>query len=260
MDETEVPLTGGNVTAGAVLVGDTVRRPAGPQTPAVHALLRHLADVGFRHAPRSHGLDDRGRHVVDWVPGVMAHPGPAGAPPVDAAAVARLVRELHDALDGWRPPADAVWSCPIPTDGSDLVVHNDIAPWNLVVTDDRLVLIDWDGCSPGTREWDLAYAAHAVVPLAPDTPWHVAAGRLRALADGYRLDSAGRCRLADRLAPRSWSMHTLLAEGHRTGLLPWARLWEEGHGDVWRRDAEWVEARAGGLRRVLLDPPATMSG
>src|SRR5665647_2298616 len=103
-----------------------VDHPAGPQTPAVHALLKHLERVGYRHAPRSLGLDDAGRHVLEYILG-------------------RMVRHLHDALDGWAPPADAIWSCPIPTDGDDLIVHNDIAPWNIVVAPDRLVLIDWDG-------------------------------------------------------------------------------------------------------------------
>ena len=41
----EIPLDGGNA-GGAVRVGDTVRRAAGPWTPAVHALLAHLADHG----------------------------------------------------------------------------------------------------------------------------------------------------------------------------------------------------------------------
>ena len=38
----EIRLAGGNL-GGAVRVGDTVRRPVGPWTPAVHALLGHLA-------------------------------------------------------------------------------------------------------------------------------------------------------------------------------------------------------------------------
>ena len=32
--------------------GDLVIRDTGPWTPAVHALLRHLEDVGFPAAPR----------------------------------------------------------------------------------------------------------------------------------------------------------------------------------------------------------------
>jgi hypothetical protein len=40
-----VALTGGTMTAGVVRVGDTVRRPVGRWTPAVHSLLRYLAVV-----------------------------------------------------------------------------------------------------------------------------------------------------------------------------------------------------------------------
>jgi hypothetical protein len=42
-----------------------VIRDAGPWTPAVHALLRHLEDVGFAAAPRlaGSGLDTDGREV-----------------------------------------------------------------------------------------------------------------------------------------------------------------------------------------------------
>lgn len=250
----EVPLDGGNVTAGLVRVGDTVRRPAGPWTPAVHALLVHLADVGFRHAPRSFGLDEHGRHVVEHVDGVMAHPAPSVAPP-SLTDVGSLVRDLHDALDGWAPPADAAWQRVIPPDGEDQVVHHDLAPWNLVLAPDRVVLIDWDGAGPGTRTWDLAYAAHAFVPLAPPDAGGPglprAATLLRELADGYGLDDAGRERLARTLAPRTWSMHALLADGHRTGAQPWARLWDEGHGGYWRRDAEWIEAHETVLRDAL---------
>ena len=47
MTGTEIPLAGGNMSAGVVRVGDTVRRPAGPWTPAVHALLTHLHEAGF---------------------------------------------------------------------------------------------------------------------------------------------------------------------------------------------------------------------
>ena len=41
----EEALSGGNVAAGVIRVGDTVRRPAGPQTPAVHACLLYTSDA-----------------------------------------------------------------------------------------------------------------------------------------------------------------------------------------------------------------------
>ena len=49
MTQQEIPLHGGN-TSVVVRSGDTVRRNAGPWTPAVHALLRHLEYVGFTGA------------------------------------------------------------------------------------------------------------------------------------------------------------------------------------------------------------------
>lgn len=237
-------LTGGNVT-GAVRVGDTVRKPAGPHTPAVHAVLEHLRDVGFTGAPRSHGIDDDGRHVLEYVPGTTGGE-------LDPREVGRFARGLHDALDGWAPPADATWGCPIPADGADLVIHNDLAPWNLVVGEGRLVLVDWDTAAPGTRTWDLAWLALGLVPLRPGVPDDVVVARLRRVADGYGLDDDARARLAATLAPRAWSMHDLLVRGADTGEQPWARLWDEGHGGWWRRDAQWCEAHAGLVRRALL--------
>src|SRR5690349_7680727 len=64
----EQRLSGGN-TGGAVRIGDTVRRAAGPWTPAVHALLQHLEAVGFAGAPRAHGFDEQGREVLTYLPG-----------------------------------------------------------------------------------------------------------------------------------------------------------------------------------------------
>ena len=75
----EQPLPGGNA-GGAVLAGGTVRRPAGPWTPAVHALLRHLEARGFAGAPRVLGLDEQGREILTYLPGETvgtARPWPA---------------------------------------------------------------------------------------------------------------------------------------------------------------------------------------
>jgi hypothetical protein len=81
----------------------------------------------------------------------------------------------------------------------------------------RWVLIDWDGAGPGSRLWDLAYAAHGFVPLQPGIPVAAAAARLTALADGYRLDENGRQQLAGLLVSRIASMYGLLREGHGLG-------------------------------------------
>ena len=64
----EERLEGGNI-GGAVRAGNTVRRAAGPWTPAVHALLAHLADKGFTGAPRPLGFDAQGREVLTFLEG-----------------------------------------------------------------------------------------------------------------------------------------------------------------------------------------------
>lgn len=163
----EIPLLGGNVSAGVVRVGDTVRRPAGGWTPAVHALLDHLWSVGFRGAPRPLGLDERGREVLTFVPGPVAWPAHFHRLHGDdqLRRVARLVRDFHDAVAGFTPPPDARWNTLIPADGDEIIAHHDLAPWNLVLNDERWTFIDWDTAAPGTRLWDLAYAIRAFVPL-----------------------------------------------------------------------------------------------
>lgn len=71
------PLTGpeGRPTS-VVRRGDTVLRPAGPWTPAVHALLGHLEHVGFTGSPRvvGTGYDGHGHEVVSYIPGDFTHP------------------------------------------------------------------------------------------------------------------------------------------------------------------------------------------
>jgi Phosphotransferase enzyme family len=247
----EQPLAGGNVSGSVVRVGDTVRRPAGAWSPSVDALLRHLNAVGYEGAPRTLGFDDQGRHVLEYVEGDV--PMPFDPPDHDAALrrVGSMLRDFHDASAEFRPPADARWNVVIRPDAQDLVVHHDTAPWNLVCSPGRWVFIDWDNAGPGSRLWDLAYAAHGFVPLAPRTPPDVSARRIVALADGYGLNEQGRSRLADLLHRRIMSMYDLLRDGDRLGVQPWSQLWAEGHGDAWQANGEYVRQNIELLRTAL---------
>jgi hypothetical protein len=73
-------LAGGNVTA-VVRIGDTVHRTAGPWTPTIHRLLRHLRARGLARVPRPLGMAD-GREVLTYLPGTVArYPMPAWSGP-----------------------------------------------------------------------------------------------------------------------------------------------------------------------------------
>lgn len=241
MDQPEHPLEGGNVAAGVVRVGDTVRKPATEATPAVGSLLRHLEAVGFAGAPRFHGLDGRGRQILDYVEGPLADTLPLMSS-ADLARVGGLIRELHDATGTHIPADDAWWSVEIAPDREETICHHDLAPWNLVCGDGEWVFIDWDGAGPGSRLWDLGYAAHGFVPLRAGGDPAIDAQRLRALADGYGLTSSQRGLLPELMERHVRGMHDLLVDGHRTGRQPWARLYGEGHADHWLGAADYIAA------------------
>jgi Ser/Thr protein kinase RdoA (MazF antagonist) len=249
-DPDEEVLTGGNVSAEVVRVGQTVRKPAGSQTPAVEAFLRHLEAAGFTGAPRTLGRDDRGRHVLEYLPGQLAH----DLPPLDDAGLHRvglLIRELHDTSEGFEPPAGARWWVVIPPDRADLICHHDLAPWNLVVSSDRWAFIDWDGAGPGSRLWDLAYAIKAFVPLEAGGDPAADGARIRVLADGYGLSPAQREELLPLIAAHTRGMHDLLRNSAVTGVQPWARLHAEGHGESWGQAADYIDRHLAEWSRAL---------
>src|SRR5688572_28988643 len=105
----EVALKGGNMTP-VVRVGDTVRRSAGPWTPAIHALLRHVRAAGFAQVPEPLGIDERGREILSLLP------GRAGTYPLadhilsdrTLVDVARTLRAYHDATTGFAAPPGTV--------------------------------------------------------------------------------------------------------------------------------------------------------
>ncbi|UXY17743.1 phosphotransferase [Streptomyces cynarae] len=244
----EQPLSGGNVSDGVVRVGDTVRRPTGPWTPAVHALLTHLHEVGFRAAPRPLGIDDQGREVLTFVPGHVVWPDRFSLlePARRLARVAHLIRDFHDAVQDFTPPPGAHWQVLMPAEGSDIIAHHDLAPWNLVVADDsQWAFIDWDTAGPGSRLWDVAYAMHGFVPLSAHPDWQRrdAGDRLRVFANAYGLDEAERRQLVPLLGRRTRSMHDFLRDQAARGVQPWTTLWAAGHGGAWRSDAEYIEQR-----------------
>lgn len=238
------PLPGGNAGEGVVRVGGTVRRPAHPWSSSIDALLTHFERSGIDGVPRALGYDDDGRQVLSYVEGHV-DPAPLDLNAARLIEVGRLIRRLHDATEDFQAPDGAEWNVLIAPDREELICHHDLAPWNLVRTEDNLTFIDWDGAGPGSRLWDLAYAAHGFVPLSPRSGLGdaEAAHRLRALVDGYGLDGVERQDLVALIVPRIRSMFEFLRESGEKGVQPWAGLWIEGHGRAWLEDARYSEQR-----------------
>ena len=95
-------LAGGNIAGEVRRIGETVRRPTGPWTLAVHHLLRHLEQVGFQGAPRALGIDEQARGILSFIPGEVVHPRVVDD--ADLVRVAHLIREFHTAAASVVPP------------------------------------------------------------------------------------------------------------------------------------------------------------
>ncbi|MEO6512442.1 MAG: phosphotransferase [Nocardioides sp.] len=243
--EVETPLEGGGLTE-VVRVGETVRRAAGPWTPAVQALLRHLESAGFAGAPRGCGTDERGREVLTWVEGEQS----SWYPDDDLAAFGHLVRELHDATVGFAAPAGASWQRMVgaPVDGP-VMCHNDLSADNAIRTAKGLVLIDWDLAAPGTRVWDLAWAAYRWVPLYDDATCERLdipvpdRARLRLLLDAYGLDAAGRLALLPTVESRLECLIATARTWGTQGRPGWLDVWRDTGGRQWQAGLAYVRSQ-----------------
>jgi aminoglycoside phosphotransferase (APT) family kinase protein len=270
--QAEIPLAGGDVTEGVVRVGDTVRRPVGPHSPLVHALLTHLESIGFEGAPRFLGIDAAGREVLSYVDGEVAgRPRPSWiADEARLASVGRLVRAYDDAacsfiappgeVPGWQP-ADPSGVPPAPAYPPELIGHVDITPENVVFRDRRaFALIDFDLAKPATRADEMVNTMMWWAPLAdPRDAGPLLQGvdvprRARILADAYGLSGADRERIIEVAVLRTRRAWHLMKERAQTQGGGWQRMWDEGVGDVIKRREAWLERHAAALTAALTAP------
>ena len=271
-DQVEIPLAGGDVTEGVVRVGDTVRRPVGPHSPLVHALLTHLELVGFEGAPRFLGTDGSGREVLSYIDGEVAgRPRPPWiADETRLASVGRLVRAYDDAAASFAFPPDVLPDTlsadppgipPAPAYPPELIGHVDITPENVVFRDGRAhALIDFDLAKPATRADEMLNAMLWWAPLSDPRDvdpllQHVdVPARARILADAYGLSGTDRERVTEVAVlrtRRSWHLMKQRAETHGGG---WQRMWDEGVGDVIKRREAWLDRHASTLAAALTAP------
>lgn len=232
--------------------GNRILKPLTAASENIHRLLVHVRQRGVVWVPESIGIDrQRGVHVLSWVDGVVPHQTPEWLfdETVLTEAAVKL-RQWHDATVGFLPGSDT-WLLET-GEPFEVICHNDFAPYNCVFRSRQLVgLIDFDTCAPGSRLWDIAYAAYRFVPLLPErgtgsfsetSPFdrQGMAQRLDQFLKAYGSGEAGLCpdrhtvirTLSRRLKKLAeWSDR----QGRETGQ---AELQE--HARMYRYHAEWV--------------------
>jgi hypothetical protein len=261
-------LTGDGVTQGIVRIGDTVRRPLRPFSLTIQAYLAHLRDAGFTGAPLPLGVDDQGREVLSFVPGdVPRNPLPPETVGDEVlVALARLIRELHEASAGWAPPPDAVWGgTPASVRNplavrAELVTHRDYYPGNVVFRGGLPVaLIDFDLAKPTTRLYDIINALWYWAPLrdprdrAPafrdlDIP-----RRIALFADTYGMTAQQRADLAPFAVDVAHRYHEDARDSAELDPV-FRKLWENGAKHELPRAEAWLRAEAAAITAHLTQP------
>jgi hypothetical protein len=238
-------VSAGGGLSSVELRGDTVRRGAGDWTPTVHALLRHLHDVGFEGAPRPLGLE-RGVEILTFVPG-----GEATHSDEELIRVGELVRAFHLASQSFVPPVGALWQFMVgaPREGS-VICHNDLSPDNTVYEPRGFphAFIDWDLAAPAPPLWDFAWAAYRFVPLYDDAscerlgyPVGRQADRLRILSDAYGLEE--RKALVPAVCKRIKVLYETARVWGNEGRPGWRDVWRDTGGEQWLRGLRHVQAK-----------------
>lgn len=266
---------------GAVRVGQTVRRRLSVETPAVHALLRHLHMVGFDRAPEPLGVDEQGREILTYLDGDTigdARPWPQWAHS-EAALVAAgtWLCDFHAAAASFVVPPGARWhGGRSELHAGEVIGHHDAAPYNAVWRPEpsaghqrrdpgggELVgFIDWDLAAPCLPIQDLAFVALTWVPL---TARDVAiqdgfpsdlnrASRLRLLLEAYAWrGSVDDVLVAVRL--RAIEHASGLRAAARAGYEPAVRLVAEGAAEAFDRAVVQLDADRTTLLAACGDPP-----
>jgi hypothetical protein len=246
----EEPLYGSGLDdRNLVRIGDTVRRPAGPWSPAVQHLLGSLRATGLALVPEPLGFDEQGREVLSFLAG--RDQGWPFLPDIrtdrGAENLGELALRLRTALADYGCPPDAVWQAASgPPQPGEAMQHGDLGPWNLLWDNEGAVcgVLDWDFAGPGDPWYDTGHLAWFTVPFQDDERAHERGfpsppdrgARLPAFARGAGVEPAELVRIA--LRAQQEYAHRVRS---RT-VSPYPKLRELGLDQKALRDNAWTRA------------------
>jgi hypothetical protein len=251
-----------NETSGlksrVIRIGQTVSRPVHKNSPAVHALLKHLEELGFEGAPRTLGLDKYGRETVSYINGTAGH-YPLKPYVLSESTLVRLgllLRRFHDATTGFSLPKNVVWHNPI-AEPSEVICHGDAGPYNIIFRNgDPIALIDFERATPAPRIWDIAFVLYRFAPLNDLEKQGLTPGfliriarRIRIFLEAYGF--SGNDDLFDWIQLRLKTEIDLFESPKTDDPVRRQTKIEAGHLDLYKRDLHLITGVTGVLRRLI---------
>lgn len=231
-------------------VANTVRRPAGPWTESVHALLRHVRAVGFTAVPHPLGFDEAGNEIVTFLEGeVCNYPLSAAAASEEAlVSAAQLLRAYHEATCSFlaQNQESHTWQLPSQTP-IEVICHGDFAPYNVVLNGRHAIgIIDFDTAHPGPRMWDIAYALYRWAPFThPQNPdgfgdLETQISRARLFCNAYGFSAAQRRELVDMMILRLETLVSYMQAEAQKGNEAFIANLADGHHLLYLADIDYL--------------------
>lgn len=233
---------------------DIIVRPANPWTRHVHGFLNYMVQKGFDCIPQPLGTTEDGREIVSFVAGVVYNDGLPEEILTDEVlvSVAKLLRRYHDIGAGYveRLTGSEPWMLPV-RPPAEVMCHGDFAPYNITFVNGKVHgIIDFDTLHPGTRLWDIAYAAYRWVPfVSPTNPDHHDSlerqiGRLKLFADAYGMSTPERRLLPEMMIARIESLVSYMREQAAQGNEDVIRNIADGHMNLYLSDVAYIREHA----------------